>query len=172
MNRLIHDLLDISALDAGRLELERQPLGVPALLQEALESMAELAQEKPATVERELAPADEALEVDGDRDRLLQVFSNLIGNAIKFGEPGGRVVVRAQRRPGAIEFSVADGGPGIAPEHLPHLFDRFWRVRGRQRDGTGLGLWIVKGLVEAHGGRVSVATELGKGSTFSFTLPL
>ena len=94
----------------------------------------------------------------------MQVFSNLVGNAIKFTEPGGRVTVSAQRVDGgAVSFAVADTGPGIADEHLPHLFDRFWRVRGRKRDGTGLGLWIVKGLVEAHGGTVAVDTTVGRG---------
>ncbi len=172
MNRLIHDLLDVSAIDAGRLDIDRQPLRVGALVSEALEHMGTLAQEKQLTVARSVAAADEELTIAGDRDRLLQVFSNLIGNAIKFTEPGGRITVGATRVDDAVRFFVADSGPGIANEHLPYIFDHFWRVRGRRRDGTGLGLWIVKGLVAAHGGTVSVDTTLGTGSTFSFTLPL
>lgn len=172
MNRLIHDLLDVSAIDAGRLELERAPLQVGALVTEAIELMTPMAHEKQLALEREIAPADEALAIEGDRERLLQVLTNLLGNAVKFSEPQRRVRVGVRRGDGEISFVVADEGPGIAPEHLPHLFDRFWRVRGSRRDGTGLGLWIVKGLVEAHGGRVGVDTALGKGSVFSFTVPL
>ena len=172
MNRLIHDLLDVSAIDAGRLELELVPHRVGPIVSEAVDSMAPMAHEKQLTIEREVAPEAETLSALCDRERLLQIFSNLIGNAIKFAEAGGRIVVSAHRVDGALSFAVADNGPGIAEEHLPHLFDRFWRVRGRKRDGTGLGLWIVKGLVEAHGGKVSVATTLGAGAKFSFTVPL
>ena len=172
MNRLIHDLLDVSAIDAGRLEIERQPHRVGLLVAEAVEAMAPMAHEKQLALERAVAADIEPLSVLCDRDRLVQVFSNLVGNAIKFTDAGGRIVVSAERDGDAIAFAVADDGPGIAAEHLPHLFDRFWRVRGRKRDGTGLGLWIVKGLVEAHGGRVSVDTTLGSGSRFLFTVPL
>jgi signal transduction histidine kinase/DNA-binding response OmpR family regulator len=172
MNRLIHDLLDVSAIDAGRLELELQPHRVGPLVSEALESMAPMAQERQMTLDRVVAADTETLSALCDRDRLLQVFSNLIANAIKYTDPGGRVTVAAQCVDGALWFAVADTGPGIADEHVPHLFDRFWRVRGRKRDGTGLGLWIVKGLVEAHGGTVSVDTAVGSGARFSFTVPL
>jgi PAS domain S-box-containing protein len=172
MNRLIHDLLDVSAIDAGRMDLETQSHAVGALLVEVVDAMAPLAQEKRLTLERKVAPEDEALAVSGDRERILQVFSNLVGNGVKFTEPGGRVTLSATRRGAMVEFAVSDTGSGIDPEHLPHVFDRYWRVRGRRRDGTGLGLWIVKGLVEAHGGEVSVDTTPGSGSTFRFTLPL
>jgi signal transduction histidine kinase len=172
MNRLIHDLLDVSAIDAGRLELELSAHRVGPLVSEALESMGQLAQERQITLERVVAADAETLAALCDRERLLQVFSNLIGNAIKYTEPGSRITVSAQCVDGALSFAVADTGPGIADEHVPHLFDRFWRVRGRKRDGTGLGLWIVKGLVEAHGGTVSVDTAVGAGAKFSFTVPL
>jgi signal transduction histidine kinase/DNA-binding response OmpR family regulator len=172
MNRLIHDLLDVSAIDAGRLELDRHPHRIGPLVSEALESMAPLVQEKQLTLDRAVAPEVEMQSALCDRDRLVQVFSNLVGNAIRFTDAGGHITVSARCVDGAVHFGVADTGPGIADEHLPHLFDRFWRVRGRKRDGTGLGLWIVKGLVEAHGGSVSVETKLGSGSVFSFTVPL
>jgi len=172
MNRLIHDLLDVSAIDAGRLELEPQAHRVGALVSEAIDAMAAMAQEKQLTLERAVAAEVEALAVLADRDRLVQVFGNLVGNAIKYTDAGGRITLSAARAGDAVAFAVADDGPGIAAEHLPYLFDRFWRVRGRKRDGTGLGLWIVKGLVEAHGGRVSVDTAPGKGARFSFTVPL
>ncbi|MDB4969922.1 MAG: diguanylate cyclase/phosphodiesterase [Myxococcales bacterium] len=172
MNRLIHDLLDVTGIEAGRMELDTTPQPVGALVNEAIDSMATLAAEKQVILERALDPSDEAQRIAADHDRLLQVFSNLIGNAIKFSLPGGRITLSATRRGQSMEFAVKDTGTGIAPEHLPHVFDRFWRIRGSRRDGTGLGLWIVKGLVEAHGGVVSVDTDPGAGSTFRFTVPL
>jgi signal transduction histidine kinase/DNA-binding response OmpR family regulator len=172
MSRLIHDLLDVSAIDAGRIELERQPVAVGALVTEALEALAPLAQEKSIALARDVAPADEALAIDVDRERLLQVFSNLVGNAIKFTAAHGHIAVRVRRRDDGVQFFISDDGPGIAPEHLPHVFDRYWRVRKTTRDGTGLGLSIVKGLVEAHGGTVSVDTTPGRGSTFAFFIPV
>ena len=170
MNRLIHDLLDVSAIDAGRMDLDRQPLAIAALLAEAVDALTPMAQQKQLTLVRQLT--DQTLTVLGDRERLLQVLGNLVGNAIKFTEPGGRITVSAERAGEMAELSVGDSGPGIAAEHLPHVFDRFWRMRSASRQGTGLGLWIVKGLVEAHGGAVSVDTEVGKGSRFRFTVPL
>ncbi len=172
MNRLIHDLLDVSAIEAGGLELDRQPHRVGPLVSEALAAMEPPAQERQVMLEQALPAELAALSVLGDRERLLQVFSHLVGNAIRFSEAGGRITVSAQRDGAALRLAVADRGPGIAAEQLAHLFDRFWRVRGRKRDGTGLGLWIVKGLVEAHGGRVAVETVAGAGATFSFTIPL
>ena len=172
MNRLIHDLLDVSAIDAGRLEIDRQPHRVGVIVTEALEAMTPLAQEKQLTLARALDEEVETVAALCDRDRLVQVLANLVGNAIKFTDAGGRITISVERRDDALVFAVADTGPGIAADHLPHLFDRFWRVRGKKRDGTGLGLWIVKGLVEAHGGQVSVDTTVGAGSRFSFTVPV
>ncbi|HXU73649.1 MAG TPA: ATP-binding protein [Polyangia bacterium] len=172
MNRLIHDLLDVSAIDAGRLELDCQPHPVGPLVSDVLDAVSAAAGEKQLHLARVLPSEVEALAVVCDRERLVQVLANLVGNAVKFTDPGGNVTLSAERRNGAVAFSVADTGPGIAAEHVPHLFDRFWRVRGPRRDGTGLGLWIVKGLVEAHGGQVAVDTTVGAGSVFSFTLPL
>jgi signal transduction histidine kinase len=106
-----------------------------------------------------------------DRDRLLQVFENLIGNAIRFTPAGGRITVGAVPREGCVLFHVADAGPGIAAEDQPYLFDRFWQARER-RHGAGLGLPIVKGIVEAHGGRVWVESAPGSGATFLFTIPI
>lgn len=104
-----------------------------------------------------------------DRERFFQILSNLIGNAVKFTPEEGTITVRAARKGDEIEFSVADSGPGIAPEHLPHIFDRYWRAGS---EGEGLGLFVVKGIVEAHGGRVSAMSPLGEGATFRFTVPL
>ena len=106
-----------------------------------------------------------------DHDRLVRVFDNLIGNSIKFTKPGGRVTLGATARAGEVLFSVADTGCGIATTNLPHVFDWFWQAPGAKRRGVGLGLPIVKGIVESHGGRVWVQSTLGQGTTFFFTIP-
>jgi len=101
------------------------------------------------------------------------VFANLIGNAIKFTAPGGTIIVRAEKfDEDDIQFSIEDTGPGIDEKEIPHLFDRFWQARKTARQGTGLGLFIVKGIVEGHGGMIWVKSQLGVGSRFCFTLPV
>jgi signal transduction histidine kinase len=110
-------------------------------------------------------------EIWGDWDRLLQVFENLIGNAIKFTRAGGRITAGAAPRDDEIVFWVADTGDGISSEDLPHIFDRFWQASRAGRHGAGLGLSITKAIVEAHGGRIWVESTVGSGSTFSFTIP-
>lgn len=107
-----------------------------------------------------------------DRGRILQVFANLIGNAIKFGREDSAVTVVATADAEWVTFAVADSGPGIAPEDLGRLFDRYWQANRAQKLGAGLGLFVAKGIVEAHGGRIWVDTRLGEGSTFYFTLPV
>ncbi|HEY0035645.1 MAG TPA: ATP-binding protein, partial [Longimicrobium sp.] len=107
-----------------------------------------------------------------DRERIHQVLSNLVGNAVKFTPQEGRVLVTTVAEDGEIRVSVADTGPGIPPEHLPHVFDRFWQARSTRRAGAGLGLAIARGIVEAHGGAIGVESEPGRGTTFHFTLPL
>jgi signal transduction histidine kinase len=102
----------------------------------------------------------------------LQVFDNLIGNATKFTQPGGRIAVRVAMQNEDVMFSVTDTGVGIAPDDLPHVFDRFWQAATRARRlGAGLGLPITRGIVEAHGGRIGVESEVGRGTTFVFTIP-
>ena len=101
----------------------------------------------------------------------MQVFENLIGNAIKFTPPGGRITVSAVASDSDVHFSVADTGAGIAPEELPSVFNRFWRAKNTRRDGAGLGLQICKGIVEANGGRIWVESDPGRGTTFHFTVP-
>ena len=105
-----------------------------------------------------------------DRDRLLQVLSNLLGNALKFSEAGGKVVVRAANTDGAVRFSVEDSGRGISEDDLPHVFDRFWQANRTSRAGAGLGLATCKGIVEAHGARIRVASTVGRGTTFHFEI--
>lgn len=116
--------------------------------------------------------AGDCATVWADRGRLLQVLANLVGNALKFTPEGGRVMVRAEAATeGFVRFSVSDTGPGIPPEHVAHLFERYWQARTSDHRGAGLGLAIVKGIVEAHGGSVGVTSEPGSGSTFSVTIP-
>jgi signal transduction histidine kinase len=168
MGRLIRDLLDSSRLETGRLVLERQAAQVGVLLAEAVAILAPLAAEKPITLV--LASAAEGLEVYCDRERLLQVLSNLIGNALAFTAAGGTVTISAEADGAYVRFSVQDTGVGIPVEHQRRIFDRYWRSR-ESRQGTGLGLAIAKGIVEAHGGRIWVESSPGEGATFRFTLP-
>jgi signal transduction histidine kinase len=110
--------------------------------------------------------------VCADHDRLLQVFSNLVGNAVKFTAAGGTITVAAEAHQGGVRFSVSDTGSGIAPENVPYLFDRFWQATRTDRRGIGLGLSIVKALVEAHGGHMAVESTPGHGTTFGFSIPM
>jgi signal transduction histidine kinase len=123
-----------------------------------------------ASLELTLEVEEELPDIFADRDRLLQIFENLIGNALKFTERG-RISVGAKPKGPEVLFWVADTGSGISSEHLPHLFDRFWQAKEARRRGTGLGLPIVKGLVEAHGGRIWVESTVGRGTSFYFTIP-
>jgi signal transduction histidine kinase len=120
-----------------------------------------------------LEAARDVPQILADRNRLMRVFDNLIGNALKFTKEGGRITVGAAVKDGMVVFSVADTGAGISPEHVPHIFDRFWQAAGRaSRLGAGLGLPITRGIVEAHGGHIWVESMVGRGSTFFFTIPI
>lgn len=170
MNRLIQDLLDVAQVEMGELRVQRARMGAGALLGEAVDTQRSLAASAQLSLEVEM-PA-ELPELWADRDRLLQVFENLIGNALKFTQAGGQITVGAVAREGDVLFSVADTGCGIAPESLPHVFDRFWQAAEHTgRLGAGLGLPITKGIVEAHGGRIWVESTLGQGTTFFFVIP-
>jgi signal transduction histidine kinase len=170
MNRLIGDLLDETAIEAGRLSIELDRVDSAELLGEAVRAEAPLASSKSLTLRLDAPSRLPAIQ--GDRQRLLQVFENLIGNAIKFTESGGSVTVGADRRNGDVLFRVSDTGIGIEAGDVPHVFDRFWRARGHDHDGAGLGLPIVHGIVTAHGGRIWVETTPRQGSTFFFTIPV
>jgi two-component system, sensor histidine kinase and response regulator len=167
MDRLIQDLLDVSRLEAGHFSLELQAESAGSLMAEAHELLASMAQAKDIGVTMRVSHDD--VLVNADRNRVLQVFSNLIGNAVKFTEEGGRITLTAGVDGDYMRFSVIDTGTGISAEDLPHIFDRFWH--GAEGGGSGLGLAIARGIVEAHGGSIT-ATSSGAGSTFSFTLPL
>ena len=169
MTRMIADLLDMSRLEAGRFSIERQPIAAAALVDEAIATAAVLAAERGI----DLRAGDVAADlVDGDQVRLGQVLGNLIGNAIKFARRGDRIVVSARRDGDQVRFEIADTGPGIAADALPRIFDVFWTGRPGAREGLGLGLYISKRIVAAHGGRIWADSELGRGTTMSFTLPV
>lgn len=168
MNRLIGDLLDLSRLQEGRLSVVRAPHPPRELVTEVVEAFRPAAEAKALTLDADV-PQD-LPDVDCDRDRVVQVLTNLVSNAVKATERGF-VRVRAERRPGEVLFEVADSGPGIATEDQPHIFDRFRRGTGAAYAGSGLGLAIARGLVEAHGGRIWLESAPGAGSRFLFTLP-
>ncbi|HEX2076356.1 MAG TPA: GAF domain-containing protein [Longimicrobium sp.] len=168
-NRLIQDLLDIAHIESGRLSLDRQPVPAASIAHEAVEQAAMLASERGIFLQQ--GEMDRAAVVCADRDRMVQALGNLIGNALKFTPGGGRVTVSVRGEDGTVRFAVADTGPGIPAEQLPRLFDRFWQAKRSDRRGVGLGLSIVKGIAEAHGGEVQVASEEGAGSTFTLVLP-
>lgn len=170
MDRLIQDMLDVARIEAGSLAIECEPESASALVAEAVAFHRPLAAERSLEIVAGRIPSD-LPRVRADRQRILQVYGNLIGNAIKFTPPGGRITLRAEADAGGVRFSVSDTGPGIRAEHLPHLFDRFWQVKRGGGGGAGLGLPIAKGIVEAHGGQIWVESAVGVGTTFHFTLP-
>jgi PAS domain S-box-containing protein len=170
MNRLIQDLLDVAAIEAGRLSLDRRREEVAPLVRRAVAMFEEAARGRSLVLRAEIAP--HLRPVCGDADRILQVLVNLVGNAVKFTEPGGVVTIVAAMRGDDVVLTVTDTGPGIPPEHVQHLFELYWHVRRTARErGSGYGLAIAKGIVEAHGGRVWVESTPGVGSTFGFAMP-
>ena len=169
MERQISDLLDVTRIEAGSLAIRQARVDVRALISETLELFRPQANEKEITITSEIPPNLQPL--SGDRDRLAQVLSNLVGNALKFTTAGGRVSLRAGALEGAVQISVEDSGTGISAAHLPHVFDRYWQVDRLSRNGAGLGLAICKGIVEAHGGRIWVESTVGRGTTFHFIIP-
>ncbi len=173
LERLVADLQELSRVEAGQVRLRPRTVSVQELLDPVLARLAPQFQEKGIELTVEAAP--ELPAVRADPDRVAQVLTNLLGNALQYTPRGGRVVVRAWPLNGEVAISVADTGIRIPREHLPHVFDRFYRVdrsRSRGGGGTGIGLTIARGLVELHGGRIwAESPGPGQGSTFTFTLP-
>jgi signal transduction histidine kinase len=170
MKRLIGDLVDVTSISAGKLAMRAARSDSRAVVAEALEIFRLLAEEKGISLESHIAT--EPLPVAFDHDRILQVLANLIANAIKFTPRGGRIRVRAELVAKDIEVSVSDTGPGIPEDQRAAVFERFWQASTTGRKGLGLGLYIAKSLVEAHGGKIWFESQVGEGSTFHFTLPL
>jgi PAS domain S-box-containing protein len=168
MRRLVQDLLDVSMIEAGRLPMHREAVDLRDLLVESHTLVLPQVKAQRARIESRLAA--DLPPVSVDRHRILQVLLNLIGNALKFGAAGGLMTLGAERQDDAIRVWVQDTGVGISADQLPRVFDRFWRAD--RRAGAGLGLAVAKGIVEAHGGRIGVTSEVGVGSTFFFTLPI
>jgi two-component system phosphate regulon sensor histidine kinase PhoR len=172
MSRLTEDLLALASVESPDYELVLRPTKAGALVDDAIGSAGGVLVDSGVDLERDCA-TDQL--VMADPDAINQVFGNLIENAIKYGKAGKKIRVGARALDSEVEFSVQDFGPGIASEHLDRIFERFYRVdkaRSRESGGTGLGLAIVKHIVLAHGGRVWAESELGKGATFRFTLPM
>lgn len=169
MERLLQDLLDVSRMEAGRFTVEPRPYPAARLLEEACRSFSTPADEKGVTLDLRAAPA---VEVWADREGALRVLANLLSNAISFTPRGGRVVLAAEAAEEAVWFVVRDTGPGIAPELLPHVFDRYWQANRAARSGAGLGLAIAKGIVEAHEGEIVARSLAEGGAEFRFRLPL
>jgi signal transduction histidine kinase/DNA-binding NarL/FixJ family response regulator len=169
MEELIRDLLDAASIEAGRLTLALEEHAAGALVTEALDMTSLIAAEKTIRLAGDVACPD--VLVTCDLGRVRQVFSNLLGNALKFTPAEGRVTVRAREDGDFVEFSVADTGPGIPADQLPHVFDRYWQAKQSYRAGVGLGLFIVQGIVLAHGGEIRVESEVGAGTRFLFRLP-
>jgi signal transduction histidine kinase len=169
--RLLEDLLDLTRMEVGRFPIDPQPIDVGESLARTQRNLQPLLDRKQLAMTVEAAPQLGA--IFADPGRLDQVLNNLVSNAIKFTPPGGHLALRAYPAPGGqtAVVQVIDDGAGIPAEHLPHLFERFYRVPGSQAPGTGLGLAISKGLIEAMGGTIGVISEPGQGSTFWFTLP-
>jgi two-component system, chemotaxis family, sensor kinase Cph1 len=168
MKALTDDLLDLATIEAHRFALHLQLVETRGLVEEASQIASALAQAKRIALVTQLIDTPR---LQADPERILRVFSNLLGNAIKFTPEGGKITVRAERRGDDLSIAVADTGPGIPAENLPHLFDRYWKAAGTNKPGSGLGLYIASGIIEAHGGKLS-AESSSAGARFIFTLPI
>jgi signal transduction histidine kinase len=170
MDAFIQTLLQAASIEAGRLSLSWKQCSVAEVLAATMETFASIAAQKSITLEEE--QDGQGLAFWGDPERIVQVISNLVGNALKFTPEGGSVRIRAVESGFHTRFEVRDTGPGIASQHLPHVFDRFWKAEAGGHKGTGLGLYIAKGIVESHRGRIWVESRVGSGSAFMFELPI
>jgi len=169
LQNIVDDLLDLSSIQSGRLELEVRSVSVAQLLDTVVGAQEFAAEQKAIHLQTSIAPGVERVELDPDRIAL--VLSNLLSNAIRHTARGGRVELRVERSEGAARFEVIDPGEGIPPEYQKRVFEKFFQVPGRKSGGAGLGLSIAREIVEAHGGEIGVESQPGRGSRFWFTLP-
>ena len=168
MSTLLEDLLDTAKIEAGRYQLSCVGLDVTSLLEEAGNLLVTLTAAKNIEIN---CVADRDLVINADPERFFQVLSNLIGNAIKFTPSRGQITISATRKGTDIVITVRDNGIGIAPDHLPLIFQRYWSVKEGNPNGNGLGLYITQGIINAHGGHISATSEPGLGSVFTFSIP-
>jgi signal transduction histidine kinase len=169
MSRMTRDLLDVSSIEANQLSVDPQPTRVATIVHDLVEAVEGTAKDR--SLELCVKDADPTLVAHCDRDRILQVLTNLVGNAVKFTPPGGRIDVSIEPAGDLVRFVVSDTGSGIAPELLPHVFERNRQAPETAAQGRGLGLFITKGIVEAHGGRIRVQSAVGAGTDFEFSVP-
>ena len=169
MSRLIEDLLDVVSMESGTLDVELSPEDATTLLTETIETFQFTAESLQLALTLSAPPGPVMATLD--RHRILQVLSNMVGNAIKFSAAGGHIELCLTANADGLEFTVRDRGPGISPERIDTIFERFSQAGHADQHGLGLGLYIARCAVEAHGGRIWVVSELGKGSTFHFTIP-
>jgi two-component system phosphate regulon sensor histidine kinase PhoR len=172
LDALVHDLLTLSQMESGDIKMHPERCELVGLTGRVFEQLEEAAATRRITLKFEKSTPGEVW-VMADAQRIGQVFSNLVGNAVKYGNEGGKVAVSLQPEKEHVTVAVSDDGPGIPPEHLKRIFERFYRVeksRSKDQGGSGLGLAIVKHILEAHKSKVSVTSKPGKGTTFSFRL--
>ncbi len=170
MNRLIGDLVDVASIDAGKLAMQKFEADVSSLVQEAVDALQITASARGVSLA--VQPGQEPCLAEFDYDRLLQVLANLISNSIKFTPKGGRISVHWIRAGDRLEFCVDDTGEGIPPALLEAVFERFWQVGKNDRRGLGLGLYISRCIVQAHGGNIRAESTPGQGTRMYFTLPI
>jgi two-component system, sensor histidine kinase and response regulator len=171
MNRMIGDLMDMASLRAGKLSIEPKPIVINDVLREAVVAHEAPARDKGLTLAYDAG--HDVMKADADRGRLMQLFQNLLGNAVKFCKAGDSITVTSRTRGTHAQIEIADTGPGIAADDLPHIFDPYYSAsKKHQKTGTGLGLYISKGIVDAHGGQIRCGSEPGAGTTFNISLPL
>lgn len=170
LGKLIDDLLDVSRLESGRFETRKQRLTISEPIHDVINELRSLANEKNIVISENIPVTLPEIEID--RERMMQVMTNLLGNAIKFSSDGGSITVKAQDRDSELLVQVVDHGIGIPKKAIPHVFEKFYRAKDSMAvGGTGLGLYITKQIIEAHGGRIWVESEPNEGSTFFFAIP-
>jgi signal transduction histidine kinase len=167
---LIQDLQDVSRISAGRLRVEQRRVSILEVVEEAADLFEHSMTNAGVHFTRSLDP--DAPSLVADRGRILQVLSNLLANAVRFTPTDGHVALTLAVIDGMVRIAVRDSGPGVSPDDVPRLFERYWQAPRLLRAGSGLGLYIAKGIVEAHGGEIGVVSEPGQGSEFWFTLPI
>ncbi len=172
LNELTTAYLDLARLESGRAQFERTEFDLRELAEEVVQLFAMKAKER--NIQTEVDFPENFPKVHADRNKIKQVMVNLVSNAVKYNRPGGRVRIAGYANEGEVVFTVSDTGPGIAPEHMKHLFEKFYRVPGSEKRamGSGLGLYLCRRIIEAHNGSIRAKSKVGEGSTFIVTLPL